>query len=229
MSGGRAEPRTSCHLRLRGDSAIGGRAGLASLGVIAIASVGFWWRAPVDRKPDTFLNAVPLTSYRGHEIFPDLSPDGSRLAFSWDAVQQQKSDIYIKKLGDSGAPLRLTSDPHQDFGPSWSPYAASLAFIRRLPHGDEVLVVSPFGGSPERKLAEIFLRQVSFWGPTGAGHILTWSPDGHWLALATADSPVAVSRLVLVSANTGETRVLTQPEPRSRGISPHPFLLTAAV
>jgi Tol biopolymer transport system component len=162
------------------------------------------------------VDAVPLTSYRGNEIYPGLSPDGSQVAFSWDGEQPERLDIYTQKIGDPGLPVRLTRDPRQDIGPAWSPDGKSVAFLRRQGSGDEILLASP-AGAHERKLADVVYRTVSYWGPTGAGRLLTWSPDGKWLAFATADSQAGTSRLVLLSASDGHTRVLTQPEPTLMG------------
>ena len=51
-----------------------------------------------------------LTSYPGNETSASLSPDGGHVAFSWNGVNEDNLDIYIKPVGGE-ASLRLTTDP----------------------------------------------------------------------------------------------------------------------
>ena len=57
--------------------------------------------------------AVPLTTYLGAEVIPALSPDNSRVAFTWNGEKQDYFDIYVQPIGP-GRPQRLTTDPAQD-------------------------------------------------------------------------------------------------------------------
>lgn len=195
----------------------------AMLGTLTVAAgIGVWVWASASRPRDGFLAAVPLTSYRGHEIFPAMSPDGRQVAFSWDEEQVGRYDLYVKTVGDPGIPLRLTTTPQQDFSPAWSPDGRTIAFVRRQPPNKaDVLLVSPSREGAERKLSEIYLPTNGLWGHAGQGRFLAWSPDGQWLAAAAADSPGGASRLILLSAQTGERRTLTQPHDRFAGdVSP---------
>ena len=185
--------------------------------VLIAVTAGFWWLRPSARER-TALKPVPLTSYPGHETYPSFSPDASQVAFSWNGEKQDNFDIYVKVVG-SGSPLRVTTDSHEDVGPAWSPNGRSIAFIRRQPDHTEVLLAAPLGGDMERKLAEIYLPGTGFWGRLG--HFLSWSPDGRWLAVNTADSPQGAMHLILISAETGEMRTLTPLDPQITGdVSP---------
>jgi Tol biopolymer transport system component len=94
----------------------------------------------------------------------------------------------------------------------WSPDGRTLAFIRRgRSNRSHVVLITPSGGAPEKKLAEVAFRRPGFWGPGGAGRLLAWTPDGRWLAVSTMDSPADRLRLVLLSADTGEIKELTEP------------------
>ena len=53
---------------------------------------------------------VPLTAYPGFEISPSFSPEGDRVAFSWNGPKQDNHDIYVKQIG-ADEPVRLTRDP----------------------------------------------------------------------------------------------------------------------
>ena len=97
---------------------------------------------------------VPLTTFRGHEFRPALSPDSSRVAFSWNGEKLDNFDIYILPTG-SGSPFRLTSDPGEDLAAAWSPDGRSIAFLRRSNiERIELKVVSSNGG-PEHEVSEI--------------------------------------------------------------------------
>src|SRR5262249_897242 len=73
-------------------------AGLAA----GIAGAGIFWFSRSQPTPQPRL--VPLTSMPGVEKQPSLSPDGSRVAFSW------KGHIWVKQVGDETL-LPITKDP----------------------------------------------------------------------------------------------------------------------
>jgi Tol biopolymer transport system component len=113
------------------------------------------------------------------------------VAFSWNGAQEDNFDIYVKLIGH-GEPLRLTNNPGPDGSPAWSPDGSQIAFIR---HGS-VFLVSPLGG-PERKLADLQARQLG------------WTPDSKSLAVSSGIE--GNIRIVLLSLDTRETRILTSP------------------
>jgi Tol biopolymer transport system component/predicted Ser/Thr protein kinase len=161
------------------------------------------------------LTAALLTAYPGSERYPTFSPGGNQVAFSWNGDKQDNFDIYVKMIG-AGPPLRLTTDPADDFSPAWSPDGRSIAFIRRLPGGRvAVMLVSPLGG-PERKLAETADATSATWDFSGS---LCWSPDSRYLAVPDKSSANEPLGLFLLSIETGEKRRLTTPPPTILGDS----------
>src|SRR5206468_4196142 len=101
--------------------------------------------------------------------------------FTWTGPKQDNPDIYVQQIG-SGSPLRLTSDPRNDYNPVWSPDGRWIAFLRRESSSlsaqagkSELRLVPPLGGS-ERKLAEIWLREAYVIPP-----YLAWCPDSNCL------------------------------------------------
>ena len=154
------------------------------------------------------LRGVPLTSSLGQELEPSLSPEGSRVAYSWNGENRDNFDIYVKLIGP-GPPLRLTTDPANDSSPAWSRDGRSLAFLRELPGGRAQVIVIPSLGGPERVVAEV----VSWPKPWLAypGPHLTWSADGKALIVShrpAADEPFA---LYALSIESGQLRRMTNP------------------
>ena len=155
----------------------------------AIAGAGIFWFSRSQPTPPPRL--VPLTSLPGVEKQPSLSPDGSRVAFSW------KGDIYVKQVGAEGL-LQITKDRATDSWPAWSPDASQIAFVRN----DQVLLVSPLGGG-ERIVAE------------SAGRV-AWTPDGS--ALLVLQKTSAVGTAFSGSFSTaGEKQRLTFPSDTNPG------------
>ncbi len=105
--------------------------------------------------------------------YPSFSPDGNHVAFTWTGPKQDNPDIYVQQIG-AGSPLRLTTDPGNDYNPVWSPDGRSIAFLRRQSEAgrSELRLIPPLGG-PERKLAEIRVRGGTFAAPP----YLAWCPD----------------------------------------------------
>lgn len=146
----------------------------------------------------------PLTTYRGWEGDPTLSPDGSQVAFSWSGPGDDNLDIYLKLVGP-GEPRRLTTDREADFAPAWSADGRHIAFLRDRPDGRYAIVVIPALGGAERQVAEIDLTDFR----SAPGKLLAWTPDGRWLAAAGRFGPADRSEVWLLSAETGERRRLT--------------------
>jgi Tol biopolymer transport system component len=167
-----------------------------------VAGARFWTDKPVTGPP---LQAVPLTSYTGIEDEPSFSPDGNQVAFRWNGEKEDNFDIYVKLIG-SGAPLRLTTDPASDDVPSWSPDGRTIAFERLSGQGRAMILTVPPLGGPERKLAEVLLRP----GFSALGG-MAWSRDSKSLIVSAVDRPNEPNRLVLISLETGERKILTNP------------------
>ena len=178
-------------------------AAVALLALPVLLAAG-WWRGSRDAAP---FHAIPVTSLSGAVASPSLSPDGSSVVFSWNGSQQDNHDLYIQKIG-AGAPRRLTSDPADDYHPTWSPDGRVIAFVRRTAGGrsNEVRLLAVAGGE-ERKLVDI-QPNVPFGGIASLG----WCPDSTCVVVTDAVATGTADALFAVSLASGEKRQLTYPE-----------------
>lgn len=106
---------------------------------------------------------------------PQLSPDGTRVAYVVTDVNQQKNtrnnDIWIVPL-TGGMPVRLTQADQSDDRPRWSPDGKQIAFISARDGGSQVWVMGADDPARARKLTSLATEASG----------VTWSPDGKWLA-----------------------------------------------
>jgi len=182
--------------------------GMAGVAVVAACAVLFIWlaRKPGDSLRDARVNSaamtmVPFTSYPGRETTPSFSPDGSRIAFSWDDGTSNRSgraqyDLYVKAIG-SETLLRLTKHPSDWISSAWSPDGTQIAF-HRLAADDNGIYVVPALGGPERKL-------VATHTPYSLAAPLSWSPDGQWIGYADTENGRPGDRTFLLNVETLES------------------------
>jgi len=199
----------------------------AIAGVLAIViAFAAWKRWPeiVGRRADAAMHVIPATAYRGSEINPTLSPDGSQLAFAWDGESGNNFDIYVKVVGDNRA-LRLTRDPRLEFSPVWSPDGRRIAFCREGEVGSEVVLIPALGG-PERIVASLPIQidpghpasPLLSRGKSGQfSKQLSWFPDGRFLAVVGRKYRGGPNTIFLLSVDDGEMRPLTSPRDRTWG------------
>jgi Tol biopolymer transport system component len=159
--------------------------------------------------------AVPLTSYRGIECCPSFSPDGTRVAFTWDGPNQDNFDIYIKLIGP-GDPLRVTRNAATDCFPAWSPDGRWIAFLREVSDKEfAILLIPALAGGAEREVARVHAAN----GSDILGHELTWSKDGRFLFTIEKQEANPTSGIVRISVESGEKRPITIPPAGIQGDS----------
>ncbi|MEW5915489.1 MAG: protein kinase [Gemmatimonadota bacterium] len=177
---------------------------IPALGVAAFVA----WRAWQTSAPMAALRAVPLTTLRGVVRYPAFSPDGDRVAFTWNGERRGNPDIYVQQI-NAGTPLRLTADSANDYNPVWSPDGQWIAFLRSQsePSRSEVRLVPPLGGS-ERKISDIHVRGGTLVTPP----YLTWCPDSKCLIVTDSPGEGIPDALFRLELDTGEKRQLTFPK-----------------
>jgi Tol biopolymer transport system component len=191
---------------------LGAAAVLVTLG---IAVAGWWlWSSRGRDVPTAPLEITPFTSDGGLKRFPQLSPNGEKVAYSWTGTADDNWDIYVKALGVGTKPLRLTTHPATEVSPTWSPDERQIAFVRgEVGAATYTIYTVPSLGGQERKLVDYV--GVPLFGDRGPA--LSWSPDGESLVYAERDAENEPSRIVQLSLETLEKRVLTTPREGTGG------------
>ncbi len=124
---------------------------------------------------------------------PQLSPDGSQVAFTRVIVDEKRTgyetSIWMVTTSGHEPPVRLTNGKH-DGQPRWSPDGKNLVFVRRgekdetgKPAPSQLALLSLAGGEA-RVITDV---------PKGAGSP-TWSPDGKRLAFLSSTTPEDIEK-----------------------------------
>jgi serine/threonine protein kinase/dipeptidyl aminopeptidase/acylaminoacyl peptidase len=151
-------------------------------------------------KGEPLLKSVPFTSLTGHEIYPEFSPDGNQIVFSWDGIHQNNYDLYVKSIG-SELLQRLTDLPAGVWSPAWSPDGRSIAFCQYYQDRLGIFVVPSEGG-------EVWQLHKGNWENL---YKLSWSPDSQYLAISGRLSNQQLPSIYLLSVRQGELHKLTSP------------------
>lgn len=150
---------------------------------------------------------------------PQVSPDGSTVAFVKVTVNAQKTgyDTSIWAVSTSGndEPHRLTST-NRDTSPRWSPDGKFLTFVRVTekdgrPDTPQLFMLSMAGGDS--------WQYTSI--PRGAGGP-GWSPDGKWIAFGNGQNGEEVARAgkpapTPQDGHESDVRVITRAQYRNDG------------
>jgi Tol biopolymer transport system component/serine/threonine protein kinase len=196
--------------------------GTIAVGVLAAAVVFYANRYGAEPERRSVLEPqapTPVTSEAGDERFPSLSPDVTRVAFSWMAPNASAARIAVRTLG-ADVMATLTDGAADDTMPVWSPDGQSLAFLRsyRDPQSITQVCVMPASGGLPR-----VLHTSAF---SGVG--LTWSAVRNALIFSTRRAQTDALRLVALDLATLEVRPLTNPPPAPLLAGPGDFLPTLA-
>jgi TolB protein len=115
--------------------------------------------------------------------FPDWSPEGSQIAFSF------QGDIYVVNTDGTGE-TNLTNSPEQDEQPKFSPDGQRIAWIRGEGDNTYIFVMDADGSTPQ---------QITTGGRV---HFLEWSVDGR--IFTNWENPEGICFNCIVSADGSE-------------------------
>jgi Tol biopolymer transport system component/DNA-binding winged helix-turn-helix (wHTH) protein len=175
---------------------------LLAIGAVVLASAMILWRyaTPGQSVIWTASQFRPLTATAEQETFPALSPAGTQIAYAIRPDAHSSRELNLLTLG-TGARVRLTSDPNDDYGPAWSPDGLRLAFVRSTPREGCVLVVVPVPLGPERVVTRCI----------GGGELRPSWLDARTLVFSDRTATEPLPRIRAVDIETGALRDLTSP------------------
>ena len=175
------------------------RLAVSTAAILAACLMGVLVLGYARRPPRTNPRFLPLTTLEGNEFDPAVSPDGTRVAFSWDGAREGPTDLYLRMVG-SEEMLRLTENDGSNRAAVWSPDGARLAYVRTRGGACDLMAVSAVGGAP-RRLAQCSSRWARF----------SWSKGGEWLAVShPLEGNGSAGRIRLVSPEGSMVRDLTR-------------------
>jgi eukaryotic-like serine/threonine-protein kinase len=138
---------------------------------------------------------------------PRWSPDGTRLAYSTEAVDDPysrvvRAELWVANVA-SGATTRLwTGDAVQ---PSWSPHGSRIAFWANSSGQRDIWTIAESGGTPVAVTSDA----ATDWAPE-------WSPDGRSLYFVSDRDGSPNLWRVAIDESTGATG--GAPEPVTNGV-----------
>lgn len=142
---------------------------------------------------------VRLTDDPADEFDPDLSPDGTRIAYRMASGSGNEADIWIMNVDGTGK-RNLTRDASlSNWAPAWSPDGARICFnSTRDGAVNRIWLMDPDGGNLELLTEE--------WG-----EYCDWSPDGQRIVYAAAPNGGSYDLWIVALDGSNPTRLTELP------------------
>ncbi len=142
-----------------------------------------------------------IASYSNSEYWPAISPDGRFVAYAWKGESDNNWDIYAKQIGTETI-VRITENSSTELRPRWSPDGNYVYYLRYENGGSTIYKKPILGGEEIRILA----------APQYCSGDFDVSPDERWISFNDRENESGPLRIILISLENGERKVLTQPE-----------------
>lgn len=139
-------------------------------------------------------NQRPLFPYPVSASALDVSPDGTRIAYSRSG--RLGLDVWVSDFGGGNAVNLTDSSGISEFGPSWSPDGSRIAFMANPSGNGDVFIMDADG----QNIVNLTNHPASDGGPA-------WSPDGNRIAFhSNRDGP---TQIYLMNADGSGIRNVT--------------------
>jgi serine/threonine-protein kinase len=119
-------------------------------------------------------NSMRLTSEPLDEIYPQWTPDGTRIAFG-----TRTGTIFWKSSDGSGERQELSRGEYPRYPESFSRDGKSLVFVEIHPSRQRDIWLMPLAG--DRRARPLLTTDADEWGAR-------FSPDGHWIAYVSNET-----------------------------------------
>ena len=153
------------------------------------------WRLELSGLTTTRTRPTRLIASTRWDFYPQISPDGDRIAFESD--RSGSGEVWVCDR-DGRRPAQLTSFVDVNAGsPCWSPDGRWIAFDAAPDGNADIYVISADGGSPRRLTTE------------GSGEVVpSWSRDGQWIYFSSTRT--GISQVWKAPAAGGEAVQVTK-------------------
>jgi len=111
---------------------------------------GYFWQVYRMRRDGAEQQGFPGTEGMSNSGYADWSPDGTRIALA--SSYQGNWEIYTLDAA-GGTPVRVTTNPAQDWGPRWSPDGQWIVFVSDRSGGGDLYMIKS-DGSQELRLTD---------------------------------------------------------------------------
>jgi len=147
---------------------------------------------------------ISIDTDEGSWLSVDVSPDGRTIVF--DLL----GDLYTMPIG-GGEATPLTSGMQFDAQPRFSPDGKSVVFTSDKDGGDNVWTID---------VATKATKQITR-GKNNRYRSPEWTPDGNYIVVSRAQSPIGPSKLMMVHKDAGGgTQLIRDPQPMLAGTFP---------
>ncbi len=138
--------------------------------ILLVTAAGFFRQKPITGYKYTLKR---VSSLKGHELSPTISPNGENLAFAWGEPNKVPYQIYTKSI-EGNIPRKLTRDSFTEFNPAWSPDGKFIAYFQSKKSGNLTLMKKSVIGDDEMELLSMDgwrIERGMLWTKDGKGLI----------------------------------------------------------